>query len=130
MINEKMLEIFNGFYKKDECREKLLSLYNFKCQGCNSDLLMNSNYHVGHIIPRSQPSFFEELFISLDVDNIINLHPLCSSCNLSVSDNVSSYPILNKIYSSNYRKIKNRNNRNKIINREDDINRDKMISIK
>lgn len=113
MINEKMLEMFNGFYTNPVCREKLYSLYSGVCQGCGSRLFLDSNYHVGHIIPRSQPEVFSKFFEALDVDNIINLNPLCSKCNLSIGDNASSIGILNQMYSYNYKKIKS--NFNKLI---------------
>lgn len=107
LINEDLLERFNGFYKRENCRDVLYKMYKGVCMGCGTSLKMDSNYHVGHIIPRSKPEEFSELFQKLDVDNIINLNPLCSECNLGVSDNFSTYAIINKMFSYNYKKIKN-----------------------
>lgn len=55
-------------------------LYKGVCQGCGKDPL-GSVFHLGHIIPQSHAEEFENWFPGLNVDNLLNLHLLCATCN-------------------------------------------------
>lgn len=85
MINNyKDLIKYNNFYKNKDCRFIVLNIYKKKCQGCNENINLE-NFHVAHIIPKSNEKDFNKLFPELDINNLINLHALCKNCNLKAN---------------------------------------------
>jgi 5-methylcytosine-specific restriction endonuclease McrA len=107
--NYKDLISYNSFYQKKECRNMILKLNKNKCQGCNTPLQLNKEYHVGHIVPKKDKTIFKQMFPELDVDNILNLHALCSTCNLKANDAQHySYFMLNQLFNENLKIIQKR----------------------
>ena len=101
------LKKYNGFYKKSICRSVIYQLDKGVCNGCGSPIKFDSSYHVGHIIPRSESDQFKKYYPELDVDNVLNLHALCSNCNLKANSfQTYSAFMLNQMFNENLRKIK------------------------
>lgn len=118
MEKYKKLKKYNNFYKNNKAREILLELNKHKCKGCEKEIFLNKDYHIGHIIPQKDAEKFEQIFNGLDVNNIINLHPLCSKCNLKANHyQTYSFFMLNQMYNENLRIIENR--LEKIINKDE-----------
>jgi hypothetical protein len=106
MHAHKTLIKYNGFYKTQDCREIVFKLSKGICEGCNSMIKLDKFYHVGHIVPRVDSDLFDKMYPSLDVDNLLNLHALCSTCNLK-ANRFQTYSVfmLNQMFNENYKKI-------------------------
>ena len=97
---------FANFYRRPECREVVYRLYRKVCQGCRDDLTGRNDYVSGHIIARRHAKQFEDLFPGLDVDNLLNLHLLCQSCNTRQSAYHFESPFfLNQVFKESARAI-------------------------
>jgi hypothetical protein len=100
------LEKYNGFYKNKICRPVIYALNKGVCQGCNKDIDYNSKFHVGHIIPQVDSVLFKNYYPKLDINNILNLHSLCSTCNLNANKFQTYSPfMLNQMFNENLRRI-------------------------
>lgn len=109
MIEATTFRHLNGFYRRKDCRAIVYSLYKGICQGCKESLYGREDYDTGHILPRSKPEEFEELFPGLDVDNLVNLYLLCHRCNRGVGNfSLSSPALLHRLYSYSARMITTR----------------------
>lgn len=120
------LEKYNSFYKNKLCREILFDLDKGLCKGCNDKLKFNKNFHVGHIIPQADAHLFKSYYPKLDIDNILNLHSLCSTCNLK-ANRFQTYSVfmLNQLFNESLKRIELR--LEKILN-SNDLNLHKIES--
>lgn len=112
------LKKYNGFYKNKLSRPVVFKLSKGQCNGCNKTMELNENYHIGHIIPQIEHKSFKLYYPELDVDNVLNLHALCSKCNLKANKYQTYSPfMLNQMFNENLRRIETRIE--KIIKEED-----------
>lgn len=109
MLKAAEFQHLNGFYSRKDCRVIVFNLYKGICQGCRENLDNREVYDIGHILPRSKPEEFEELFPGLDTDNLLNLYLLCHKCNRGVGNFYVNNPaLLHRVYSYSGRMIKTR----------------------
>ena len=97
IFNPDDFALYNGFYRKPQCRRIVFGLYKGKCTGCRERIDAN-NFHVAHIIPRSRPDLMGALYPGLDVDNLLNLWLSCPQCNLRESNYVITGPGLTRSF--------------------------------
>ena len=83
---------FNGFYKTAAARQVIYDLYKGKCVATGRKIDL-ADADIGHIIPQSDPAYFEEMFPGLDVHNIINLQLLHASENRKVGNTYIKNPL-------------------------------------
>lgn len=100
------LEKYNGFYKDKICRPVVYALDKGICQGCNTNIDYDSKFHVGHIIPQVDQVLFNNYYPKLDINNILNLHSLCASCNLKANKfQTYSAFMLNQMFNESLKRI-------------------------
>jgi hypothetical protein len=83
---------FNGFYKTSDARQIIYDLYKGKCASTGKKIAL-ADADIGHIIPQSDPAYFESMFPGLDVHNIINLQLLKAGENRKVGNTYVKNPL-------------------------------------